>query len=709
MANINNGTVTVQVVGGVGPYQYTLLNAGTNQPIPNNAYPTFQNPVSNIVANTFTFGNATDNTGNSGLAPGQYKVKIIDSNLCETVSNTLFVTDATPIPPTATPVPVPTATILPTATAIIPTATPEPEPTATEVIPTATPEPEPTATEVEPTATEVIPTATPEPEPTATEVIPTATPEPEPTATEVIPTATPEPEPTATEVEPTATPEPEPTATEVIPTATPVPDPTATEVPVPTATPLTLESLGIIAGVQVEPSSIWNQFSGQYFFGNDPSAQTNVDDVTCYFTGLILTDPTKYAMGSTYQIIAGETLQVGTQLYSSGIPHYGGVIKGIVYDPMIGSYNGHFVHSATYTYVEADINGIVTYITTDTICAPAPTATPVPDPTATAIPDPTATPVPDPTATVIPMATIALVNTISGPYFGNIEGATASTLNNFLCAQGLPNNYSSYNYKTNGLGGFNVPQNGDIIYEQDETTLVTNREFMFASVVPASSILDWYYVATDVNGIATVTQMSPCPTATPTATPVPVPTATPVPDPTATAIPDPTATPVPEPTATSAEPSLLGYYFHGGSADYPFGQAEGGLTDPNPGELYYNDGVNPYAVGDLSTALTYVINLGSTTGYNVEQFNLISNDIIGLGSTSVLAFDTTSADEYYYIAVPRTATDLTSNTPQHLVDNGIATRAVQAANFTLNTTEYTLYRLGGVGTAAKSISFSDVD
>ena len=399
MANINNGTVTVQVVGGVGPYQYTLLNAGTNQPIPNNAYPTFQNPVNNIVSNTFTFGNATDNTGNSGLAPGQYKVKIVDSNLCETVSNTLFVTDITPIPPTATPVPVPTATILPTATAIIPTATPVPDPTATVVIPTATPVPDPTAT--------------------------------------VIP-------------DPTATPVPDPTATEVIPTATPVPDPTATEV--------------------------------------------------------------------------------------------------------------------------------------------IPTATPVPDPTATTIPDPTATPVPDPTATAIP-----------------------------------------------------------------------------------------------------------------------APTATPVPAPTATAIPDPTATPVPAPTATSAEPSLLGYYFHGGNADYPFGQAAGGLTDPNPGDLYYNDGVSPYAIGDLSTVLTYVINLGGPTGYNVEQFNLISNDIIGLGSASVLAFDTTTADEYYYIAIPRTATDLTSNTPQHLVDSGIATRAVQSANFTLNATEYTLYRLGSVGTAAKSISFSDVD
>ena len=211
MANINNGTVTVQVVGGVGPYQYTLLNAGTNQPIPNNAYPTFQNPVNNIVSNTFTFGNATDNTGNSGLAPGQYKVKIIDSNLCETVSNTLFVTDITPIPPTATPVPVPTATILPTATAIIPTATPVPDPTATEVIPTATPVPDPTATEV-------IPTATPVPDPTATEV-------PAPTATAI--------------PDPTATPVPAPTATAIpAPTATPVPAPTATSIPEPTATPV---------------------------------------------------------------------------------------------------------------------------------------------------------------------------------------------------------------------------------------------------------------------------------------------------------------------------------------------------------------------------------------------------------------------------------------------------------------------------------------
>jgi len=287
MANITNGTVTVQVTGGVGPYQYTLLNAGDNLPVPSNAYPTFTNPVNSVVADTFTFGDASDITGNSGLQAGSYIVKIVDANSCETFSNVLVVSDATPSPtatpvpptptpssgsgggagptptsvePTATPVPDPTATafehitptpVPPTATAIEPTATPVPDPTATPVPdptataiePTATPAPEPTPTDVpEPTATEVPPTATLFPDPTATPV-PTVTPVPEPTATAIPdPTATPEPTATATPVPPTATPVPEPsatpvpTATEVPPTATPVP-PTATPVP-PTATPV---------------------------------------------------------------------------------------------------------------------------------------------------------------------------------------------------------------------------------------------------------------------------------------------------------------------------------------------------------------------------------------------------------------------------------------------------------------------------------------
>ena len=147
MANITNGTVTVQVTGGVGPYQYTLLNAGSNTPVPSNAYPTFTNPKNSITADTFTFGNANDITGNSGLQAGSYIVKIVDSNLCETLSSVLVVSNATPAP-TATPVPMPTATPVPD-----PTATDVPDPTATPVptaIPTATPVPTaiPTATPV---------------------------------------------------------------------------------------------------------------------------------------------------------------------------------------------------------------------------------------------------------------------------------------------------------------------------------------------------------------------------------------------------------------------------------------------------------------------------------------------------------------------------------------------------------------------------------
>ena len=156
MANITNGTVTVQVSGGVGPYQYTLLNADNNQPVPPSAYPTFTNPVI-AVSNAFTFGNANDLTGNSGLQAGSYRVKIVDANQCETLSNTLIVSNETPAP-TATPTPMPTATPEPTATEVPPTATP---------VPTATATPEPTATEVPPTATPV-PTATATPEPTAT-------------------------------------------------------------------------------------------------------------------------------------------------------------------------------------------------------------------------------------------------------------------------------------------------------------------------------------------------------------------------------------------------------------------------------------------------------------------------------------------------------------------------------------------------------------
>ena len=264
MANITNGTVSVVVTGGVGPYQYTLLNAGNMLPVPSNAYPTFTNPVSSVLANTFTFGNASDITGNSGLQAGSYKVKIVDANGCETFSDTLVVSDASPAP-TATPVATP---VPPTATPVLPTSTPEP--TATEVPPTATPEP-----------TTVLPTATPEP----TTVPPTATPVP-PTATPVPPTATPVP-PTATPVPPTATPVP-PTATPVPPTATPVP-PTATPVP-PTATPEPTGITGLQFHLGIEGFPYAQDLIGGTLYKSDSSVAADFPDLL----GDMLANPGAY-------------------------------------------------------------------------------------------------------------------------------------------------------------------------------------------------------------------------------------------------------------------------------------------------------------------------------------------------------------------------------------------------------------------------------
>ena len=180
-------------------------------------------------------------------------------------------------------------------------------------------------------------------------------------------------------------------------------------------------------------------------------------------------------------------------------------------------------------------------------------------------------------------------------------------------------------------------------------------------------------------------------------------------------MPTPTATPVPTdvptPTATPGE-GAVGYYFHGGNADYPYAQAADGLTAWDPGDLFYNDGDNAYAQGNLSIVMTWLINQGGTSTYNVETFTLdLAGDIVGLGTSNVMSFDTSSTAEYYYVALPATAEDLTSASPQRLVDGGLETRAVQKAYFILNGADnWTLYRLGGnANTISRDISFSDND
>jgi len=512
MANITNGTVTVEVTGGVGPYQYTLLNAGNMLPVPSNAYPTFTNPVNNVTSNTFTFGDANDLTGNSGLQAGSYKVKIVDANQCETISNTLVVSNATPSP---------TATPMPTATEVPPTATPEPtiEPTATEVPPTATPEPT------------IEPTATATPEPTATEVPPTATPEPTATAT---------PEPTATEVPPTATPEPtlEPTATEVPPTATP--EPTATPAP------LVLQpQRKVIAGWNLmagEPDEFINGLLNKTeqehrdFFCNAPYigsvAHQSGDEDRPY---VLWTDQDDaLTMPEVGNVFYAD--QQGTQYFENS-----GFLWWNSGTPTSEETN--------YYWVTIGSDGVAISVEQWTECSIEPTATP--EPTATATPEPTATEVP-PTAT--PEPTIEPTATEVPPT------ATPEPTIEPTATEVPPTATPVPPTATPEPTATEVPPTATPVPPTATPEPTATEVPPTATPVPPTATPE--PTATEVPPTATpvpptATPVPPTATPEPTATEVP-PTATPVPptatpEPTATEVP-PTATPVP-PTATPVPPT----------------------------------------------------------------------------------------------------------------------------------------------------------
>ena len=523
MALVNNGTVSITVTGGVGPYQYTLLSAGNNLPIPSNAHPTFSNPVNNIASNSFTFGDASDNSGDSGLVDHEYRIKCVDSNGCETISGILAVGN-TP-PPTATPIP---ATPLPSATAI---------------------------------------PATP------------------------------------------------------LPSATAIP---ATATPVPVAT----------------------------FIISSPNSALEWENIAWQLT------TTNVADGTVVPFTFGGTATEGVD-YIIDIGQFGGAAVAKEFTVTNNSAvfwltalednltEGNEILTMTLDSVDSIGNDTSStgstpsrgMIISDTSLDPIPTATPIPA-TATPIPA-TATPVPA-TATPIP-ATATPVPATPIPATATPIPATATP----------------------------IPAT--------------------ATPIPAT--------ATPIPATAT-----PIPA---TATPIPAPTATPIPAPTATPIPAPTATPVPEPTATPVPaPVSKGQYFHGGNANYPF--AQNGLTSANPGTLYYHDGSNPYAEGDLSQAMTYVLDQNGGAGYPIEEFDLFENDILGLTSADELSFDAISPGEFYYIILPVAAHDLTNAGNQQLVDNGIPASAIEKANFEYNGEPLTIYKLGGgLGTAARTITFLD--
>ena len=171
-------------------------------------------------------------------------------------------------------------------------------------------------------------------------------------------------------------------------------------------------------------------------------------------------------------------------------------------------------------------------------------------------------------------------------------------------------------------------------------------------------------------------------------------------------------------TQATTLPPVLGYYFHGGNQSYPFVQSADGLTAANPGTMYYDDGAgNAFtSTTDLSVAMSYIMdNMGTTYSpgnYTVSSFNIPGGGIPALGSSDALNFGdmTDGGGEFYYIILPDGQVDLTSVNPQHLVDGGISTNAVQRASFTWNGDAYWLYRLGGGSqTGARTITFSDND
>ena len=569
MANITNGTVTVQVSGGVGPYQYTLLNADNNQPVPPNAYPTFTNPVI-AISNAFTFGNANDLTGNSGLQPGSYRVKIVDANQCETLSNTLIVSNETPAP-TATPTPMPTAT---------------PEPTATEVPPTATP----------------VPTATPTLTPTQTAHI---------TPTPVTPTATPV--PTAT-LEPTATPTLTPTQTAHI-TPTPVtPTPTPTEVP-PTPTPVPL-----VLQPQRKVISGWNLFAGEpdeFINGLLNKTEQEHRDFFCN---------APYIGGVSHQ--SGDEARPYVlwtdQDDSFTIPKVGNVFyadqQGTQYFENSGFlwWNSNGMTEATnYYWVTIGSEGVATSVEQWTECSIEPTPTPTavpPTPTPTAVPPtPTATEVP-PTPTPTPVTYYyQLAHCNDGPsnsiyvysvgtqitngdsfnYFSNcyeyydVDPGQTGTINlaglsTCVCATATPEPTATevpptptptpvtYYYQLAHCN--DGPSNS--IYVFSVGTQITNGD----SFSNFSNCYEYYDVdpgqtgTIDLAGLSSCVCATPEPTPAPTATEVP-PTATPVP-PTATPVP-PTATPVP-PTATPVPPTATPV-----PATQYFVNVESGAGDPD--------------------------------------------------------------------------------------------------------------------------------
>ena len=164
---------------------------------------------------------------------------------------------------------------------------------------------------------------------------------------------------------------------------------------------------------------------------------------------------------------------------------------------------------------------------------------------------------------------------------------------------------------------------------------------------------------------------------------------------------------------TTTEAPVKGYYLHGGNQAYPYAQGEGLTANPT-GTLYYDDGSNAYAsTTDLSVAMTYLMDLGTITGpggYTIQEFDIPAGGITSMGTSDALQFPASTQAEFYYIILPGMEVDLTSVSPQHLVNGGIETNAIQRMPFAWNGLGWYIYKIGGGSqSGALTITFSDND
>ena len=73
--------------------------------------------------------------------------------------------------------------------------------------------------------------------------------------------------------------------------------------------------------------------------------------------------------------------------------------------------------------------------------------------------------------------------------------------------------------------------------------------------------------------------------------------------------------------------------------------------------------------------------MDGNAGFPITQDVVAGGNFTAMGTGDIMSFPSTGTPEFYYIVAPDGLEDLTSVTPQHLVDGGIDTNAVQRKSF----------------------------